>query len=79
MIEITEEDKQRLKDGESVEKCIKIREPVDGDVPSSINTIELKLSTKGVIPPNLAEPEELIEEFDDVDGVEEQLEEDGYL
>lgn len=79
MIEVTEEDKQRLKDGESVEKCIAIREPVEGDVPSSINTIELKLSTKGVIPPNLAEPEELVDEFPDVDGIEEQLKEDGYL
>jgi hypothetical protein len=78
-IEITEEQKQRLEDGETFQICTDIREPLgDREVPTSINVIELMITTRGLAG-RLQSAEELPEVFDEVEGVEEKLAEEGYI
>ena len=62
---LTEEQAERLREGEELTFVTKKREPLPGEEePSSINTISLQISTQGVIG-----DEPLEEAFDEVIGL----------
>lgn len=70
---LTEEQLDDLRDGETIKVCVEVREPLfDSDVPSSIDVLEIQLSTQGMIRSPESE-EDLVEFFDDVVGVDEAL------
>ena len=77
-IEFTEEELEKLREGEQLQVCTQIRESFTGDVPTSINALKIQLTTKGAMA-DFDSPEDLVEFFDEVEGVEEKLKEEGYL
>lgn len=71
---LSEEQIESLREGETIKICTKVREPLPHrEVPTSINLIEIEMKTRGVIG-NLEDEEQLIEEFSDVIGVRDALE-----
>ena len=64
---LTEEELQRLRDGEQIEVATRLREPAewqDGP-PTSFNSIKIQMTTTGTMK-SLDDPSELADEFPDV-------------
>lgn len=74
-VELSEEEVEKLKDGETIELCMEIREPLFGGAsPSSIDVLQIKWLTKG-LPYRPKSINTLKREFDEVENIEQKVDE----
>lgn len=69
---LTEEQLEALRRGEQIKIATELREPITGGVPSSFNQITIEITTTGVVN-GLESEEELLDQFPDVEGLEELI------
>lgn len=67
---LTDEQIERLRDGEKIKVAVELREPLfEKDISTSFNEITVTLSTRGTTA-HLDSQEDLAEHFPDVEGLE---------
>jgi hypothetical protein len=71
---LTDEQIERLKDGEEISIALELREPITGGFPTSFDQLELQLSTRGTMK-SLESVDQLPQEFPETENLEELVEE----